>query len=176
MDFYKTETEKLKTEAVSWKAKFEDSISSRDKAKEKARTVEEVQAFAEKLSAENETWKKKFETIEKDQIKTKKLSALSAVAKEAGLKDHYHPMLEKFVDLDMVDPEKDVSSKFIINQMKSSYPDLFGTAGVAGKAFSTPKLTTGVDYKATYEAEVSKPHNQRDMKLIKELAELLGMK
>lgn len=158
-------SEQVKYHQTEAKKAFENRDKARNelKAIQKDSTKDELAKYVEKLENELKDRDTRLTQIEQESSKRTKLDAVMKVAREKGLKDQYFERLERFIDLDDVNPEKEVSVKLAVEAVKNSYPDLFSTNSVAvDRALPNPKLSaTGGDYKAQYEAMLKLPPAER---------------
>lgn len=170
VEYKDKEIQKLTNEA---KKAFE----SRDNVKQqmKQAQAEDAAAMIEDLKAQIEERDRKLQDIENQRTKEIKLNALTEYAKKAGLKERYFDKLDRFVDLNNINPEEPITIEHTVDVFKSSMPDLFDTQPTeATRAWEVPKLNSGAalsDYEAKYQEELRKPRHLRNMAMLEELNE-----
>lgn len=182
--------ESLTQKIKALEANFADAVSSRDKAKQKLRELEEVASGSnefktkyEELFTEKSKLLEQFETTKselnslKEGIKTEKLNtALTTALEAAGAKAI--PTVMKLVDKSKIqfDEQGNVSSESIISAIKEvqkSDPILFGDAdpkkaSVPGQEFSNPgvKRASEAATEGAYEKELRSAKTQTEIQAV----------
>ena len=174
--------EHYKAEAAKYKEEAKNAYKKRDEIKKEYRAVkensqesDEVKKHIEQLQKQLDEKELFIKNIEFERTKENKLKSLIQVAKEQGLKESYIDKLEKFVDLDEVDPAKNATMRYQLDIMRSNFPDLFSDNGKKiDKAMPMPNLKTAPQslYLDQYNAEKRKGI-KADMKKLMELKKLI---
>lgn len=178
----KEENEHWRTEADKFREQAKEAFAKRDKvksdlraAKESSSGKDELEEHVQKLEAKLQEKDNLLNQLEQNKIRNAKLNALQEVAKTQGLKELYLDKLERFVDLEEVDPEKKVSLRIAVDSIKSSYPDFFSATGeTVDNALPNPKLNssgTGT-YKEQYAKMLTVPRHERTAEWAAKLVEL----
>jgi hypothetical protein len=138
----------LKEENLKEKDKAKSAFAARDKVKEELRKVKnsdtDVNSIISRLEEQVAEKDKILKEFSERKVNEEKMAMVKKVATEAGLKDHYMGMLDRFLTLDEVIIDKPITVKLQIEQMKTNYPDLFGRSGrELEQALPAPKLMSG---------------------------------
>jgi DNA repair exonuclease SbcCD ATPase subunit len=181
----KKQNEHLAESVKFHKEEARRAFEKRDEVKESLRTVtkekqsskEDLTKYVQDLETQLKEKDAKLQTIDQQRFVDKKLSILKDVARKQGMKETYLDRLDKFVDLDDIDPEKEISARIAVDTVRNSFPDLFAANSEAvDRALPNPKLSaTGGDYKKQYQDLLSVPIHERKPDHFEKLAELKAL-
>jgi len=181
---------KAEEDAIYYKEQANQAFEKRDKEigimkrqmkeqskakKDESKAASDLEKLVEGLQAQLEEKDKIIADIKLTETRNEKLGALKNYAREHGLKEAYLDRLDKFINLDEVDPGKKVSLRIAVDTVKQNFPDLFSTNSEAvDRALPNPKLKAdgGVNYKERYQALLDTPVAKRAPDHFQKLAEL----
>jgi DNA repair exonuclease SbcCD ATPase subunit len=146
----------FKAEAERWQGEAKNAFKARDELKQKVREPAPAPDTAAQMEQLYKTLQEKeaqLEAIAKEQAVKERTRVLRKVAKAQGIKENYLDKLDKFVDLNVIDPEKDITASIAVEGIRSSYPDFFLDKGTQMQSQTNPRLpsTSVGDLQAQYD-------------------------